>query len=341
MAESSVSPPPLVTTIYCLKDPTGAIRYVGKTSRPLSQRLASHCEHGKRKSKRTRRVCCWISSLLQKGERPTIEALEITTEKDWPERERYWIAEMRRRGYDLTNHSEGGRGGRAGVHLAFSDEHRAKIAAAAQGRKLDPATVEKSVESRKRAREAKIARGEAIPWEVEIPCGWCGKTISRPRKNLKTSKTGHLFCSHSCSAYWRAAHEQRPPFTPEQRRKISERLRGQTRSEETRRKMSEAQKGKRKPYSPEMLAKRRTPEARAARSKAVKAAKDRKRDPSALPAWITVPCAHCGATVTRRTCYIRRKGVPPRSPSGERILPDYLFCSRRCARCWQLANKAQ
>ncbi len=95
-----------VWSIYILKDPrTHEVRYVGMTH-GVRRRFAEHLYS----TKRTRtRVASWIQSLLKIGLKPVLEEIE-TGRGEWAERERFWIAEYRRHGSRLTNHTDGGEG---------------------------------------------------------------------------------------------------------------------------------------------------------------------------------------------------------------------------------------
>lgn len=91
--------------IYTLHDPqTMAVRYVGKTSKTLEDRLAGHLKD-KCKCHRTN----WIKSLTEK---PIIRLVETVDESEWRERETFWIKHFRDSlGCDLVNGNDGGVGG--------------------------------------------------------------------------------------------------------------------------------------------------------------------------------------------------------------------------------------
>lgn len=114
--------PMKATKIYVLRDPrTNEIRYVGKTVKPLNDRLASHINDSKTKKSHRGR---WIASLLKIGLSPIIEMIE-TCGDNWAERERFWIAHYRAATEKLTNECDGGEGAAGAIRSA---EDRAKMA---------------------------------------------------------------------------------------------------------------------------------------------------------------------------------------------------------------------
>jgi hypothetical protein len=117
--------------IYTLSDETGNVRYVGKTKQYLKQRLYSHIQecYSDRKSHKI----SWIKSLLVKGQRPIISAIDEVFDEDWQFWEKYWIEQLRCWGYNLTNLTEGGQGGNGYKH---TDESRIKMSISKKGRKL-------------------------------------------------------------------------------------------------------------------------------------------------------------------------------------------------------------
>ncbi len=97
------------TYIYVLKCPEGNIRYVGKTNSP-KKRLSSHISEAK-KGKGRRHVLNWIHSLLSKSLIPSMEIIEVCTEENWQEREKYWVEYYRSIIPNLCNNADGGLGG--------------------------------------------------------------------------------------------------------------------------------------------------------------------------------------------------------------------------------------
>lgn len=95
--------------IYCLKDPSGEIKYIGKTIN-LERRLSAHISEAK-SSKTNRYVLNWIKKLLSLNQKPTIHLLEIVNESNWQEKEKYWILYYRNIKSNICNNCDGGLGG--------------------------------------------------------------------------------------------------------------------------------------------------------------------------------------------------------------------------------------
>lgn len=76
-------------SIYGLEDPrTNLIRYVGK-ARKVERRYYEHCHVGSP----NRKMRNWIEDLSRLGLVPTLRVLEVTTDEQSRERERFWIAQ--------------------------------------------------------------------------------------------------------------------------------------------------------------------------------------------------------------------------------------------------------
>jgi hypothetical protein len=94
--------------IYVLRCPdTGEVRYVGKTVCDLEKRFSGHLNDNRKTHRKS-----WIDGLRAKGKIPTIEPIEefVDGERDWQDRERYWILFFRQKGARLLNHTDGGEG---------------------------------------------------------------------------------------------------------------------------------------------------------------------------------------------------------------------------------------
>jgi len=127
-----------VTYIYGLRDPrNGEFRYIGKSIDPKirSRQYCSPAECRHHKS----HCSSWCLALLAQGLRPVLVVLEVCPPgSPWWLREQYWIAEGRRLGWRLTNHSLGGEAG--GLGAKRSVEFRQKVSAAMAGRPKSRAT---------------------------------------------------------------------------------------------------------------------------------------------------------------------------------------------------------
>lgn len=94
----------VTTYIYGLIDPeTGEMRYVGKSDNP-KVRYQYHLADKNTNPHKT----AWISGLSKRGLKPKLVIVEETNQKQWEERERYWIKHYRDAGAPLVNILEGG-----------------------------------------------------------------------------------------------------------------------------------------------------------------------------------------------------------------------------------------
>lgn len=172
----------MTISIYALFDPRepGVVRYVGKTIRPLNERLWRHLGDLRHNADRSHKRN-WLIGLDREGVRPGIRLLEIVADgADWQERERFWIAAL---SWRLTNGNSGGLGG----HI-WTQEARQKLREANLGKKASPETIEKlrrshlgirpSEESRRKQSEARRGR--------KMPTGF-GAKISAALKGRKMS----------------------------------------------------------------------------------------------------------------------------------------------------------
>lgn len=205
--------------IYGLVDPrTKLVRYVGQSSSGL-RRPRHHANPSQLKSKRTHRSS-WIKSLQAIGLRYEIAVLEVfASEAPLNDAEQWWIAYGRACGWDLTNHTDGGDGTRG---LVFSVTHRQRLSDAHRGRTLSAdhrARISIGITGRpasQRVRESLAQRNRTRVWTSEM------------RKRVSESSKGRR-------------------WTDEQRTRLLSQRRGRKlgpRSDETRKKLSAAMKGR-------------------------------------------------------------------------------------------------
>lgn len=96
--------------IYALCEPSGTVRYVGKTVRTARCRRGEHIREAVQR-KRQSPVHGWIRRLVEVGGGPVVWVLE----EDIPvvmlnKREVAWIAALKGAGLDLLNYTGGGNG---------------------------------------------------------------------------------------------------------------------------------------------------------------------------------------------------------------------------------------
>lgn len=90
--------------IYVLIDPRdGAIRYVGRTVRPLAVRRRGHVVEARSPAIAPSAKAEWVRELLDGGVLPEIAVVEETTEGEAPDAERRWIARYEAAGTALLN----------------------------------------------------------------------------------------------------------------------------------------------------------------------------------------------------------------------------------------------
>lgn len=111
--------------IYTLDDPiTGYIKYVGKTTSPLTTRLSAHIYEALKRNTKSYR-CSWIKHLNSKNLKPTINLLdEIQYTSDWEWLEQYWISQIKTWGFKITNLTDGGDGNKGQIFSKETIEKR-------------------------------------------------------------------------------------------------------------------------------------------------------------------------------------------------------------------------
>ena len=150
--------------IYALCDEDGAVRYVGKTRMSLRKRIAAHLSAARRGVKK--HVNAWLLSLLKIECVPVVRLLEVADDRNWQERERYWIMVFRQSGAKLCNLTDGG-DGLTGLRL--TDQHRKRIALS-------------------------LRKGKQFSCEV------CGSAFWRKPSAIKNGD--NKFCSRQCYFVW-------------------------------------------------------------------------------------------------------------------------------------------
>ena len=226
------------TKIYFLRDETGFVRYVGKTSKTLNRRLQGHLDEARR-GKRSHR-CNGIRCLLHQGFTLTIDLI-TEVEGNGEGAERAYIKWLRNEGVNLWNETDGGEGKPGCVtspetRKKIGDKHRGiprplavriKISESQKGRLI-------TEETKKRMREG----------HKGLPSNFKGKHHS---KEAKKKLSEHNIGKHHTEETKRKiaiAGKGRIPWNKNGRcsaktkLKISKGLTGIRRSEETKQKIS-------------------------------------------------------------------------------------------------------
>ena len=216
--------------IYVLIDPRNdEIRYVGYTYN-LKNRLWNHI--GESRKQRNIYKSRWINSLLKLGFIPEIKSIDTATDADVIEKEKFWIAEMKRQGCRLTNLSEGGRGClgyrqtpeaiektiAALKGVAKSPEHRKKLSDVHRGmkasedarRKMSQAHIGRRQSSTaiEKTRQAHIGTKRALEAILKQRAKWATKTSKFPRgvrpelERINTKNKWSARASFGCKRFY-------------------------------------------------------------------------------------------------------------------------------------------
>lgn len=184
------------SSIYGLYDPRiSSIRYIGKTTTPLKQRLSAHISEGVRLNEGRRNgtaVYRWIAKLLSEGVRPEIKLLEACDEEIEDCLEIEWIANMRLcGGPQMLNGTDGGTGGRR------SEETKAKMSAAQKELWKDPEIRAARIKSKPhppRSDEFREHRSESQKQKWQDPEYHASQTKALKTRPLKTHcKNNHEY----------------------------------------------------------------------------------------------------------------------------------------------------
>jgi hypothetical protein len=233
-------------SIYGLYEPgSNVCRYVGKTCKDPSKRLAEHIADSANKMATSPRFN-WIRKLAKSGARPEVRLIESVGEGEWQEREKFWIHEMRKVGHPLLNCMHGGEGPNG---YKFSDEVIQKMRAAAAIRSSDPEYRKRLGEAvrnayrdpatRKRLSEALVKSHARPEVKARVSAG-LKASLARPEARARMSATHK---GKPKSAETRAkigAAKIGVPRSIESRLKQAATMRGGTRSDLTKQRMREA-----------------------------------------------------------------------------------------------------
>ncbi len=168
----------MVTTIYALTDPDGAVRYVGKTTKTVEKRMIGHRQDIKYSDCHRAN---WLKSLERKGIQPGIVILEIVSGSKANESEIEWIAYFRvLMGDDLTNATEGGDGGRRSPET--NKKHRETLREKFKTQPGPHTGKRHSIEAKRKmsvAGKKRWARGDGMSSEHQAKAGRASQSSQR------------------------------------------------------------------------------------------------------------------------------------------------------------------
>lgn len=177
------------TSIYCLRDDNRALRYVGKTTKPLQIRLKGHLKEARHGSKNHR--CDWIRSMMRRGATPLIDLI-TEVEGNGCGAEIAYIKFFKKKGIDLVNGTDGGDGGighrhsietrqqiaLAGTGRKHTEEAKARMRIACIGRKVSDKTRKILSDSHKGIYPSEATRKKLSISHKGLPGPWKGKRLS-------------------------------------------------------------------------------------------------------------------------------------------------------------------
>lgn len=180
------------TIIYGLVDPSGELRYIGRTGRTVAQRLREHIKEslGTARTHKTR----WLRDLIERGMLPsTVILLEVDGNGAAEEIEQLRL--YKAAGYSLVNATEGGDG-----HMIVTPELRAKLSAANKGRRPTKRNIEAVI-------RANTGRIPSAATRHRLSISHAGHTVSQAtRDKIGAGNRGRKpsASNQSALAAWRA-----------------------------------------------------------------------------------------------------------------------------------------
>ena len=178
------------TYIYTLTDPrNNQVRYVGKSNNP-TKRLYCHIGRTEKNHK-----YCWLKSLANEGHQPLLDIIDEVPIDEWVFWERYWIAQFRAWGFNLTNLTDGGEGFASGnlnpAHLSHVKELKSKTH---KGKTISQAmrdSISEKLTGRKNPEHSKRMTGRTITKEQRntASVSMRGKNSSLKEEQVKGIKT--------------------------------------------------------------------------------------------------------------------------------------------------------
>jgi hypothetical protein len=220
----------MTTKLYVLCEPSGEIRYIGKTAYRLEKRLYWHLREAKSHRDNSYR-CNWIRSVLAKGCLPNA-CLIGEVEGDGCKEEIAWIAYGKQEGWRLVNRAIGGDGS---VGYRFTEEQRKRLSKAITGHKHSEETKRKMSASQMGHPSRTLGKTWRLSSEIILK-------FSKAQKGRVITPEHRKHISEACKG--RKVWNKGLKHSDESIRKMAESHKKENLSAETLKKMSEAHRGR-------------------------------------------------------------------------------------------------
>jgi group I intron endonuclease len=161
------------------------IRYVGKTKKDIKERLRQHIYLSKKNIKRP--LYLWIKKMLKENKIPEIKVIEVTNDKEWVEKEIYWIKNYKETN-KLLNLTDGGE---SNLNYVPSEETRKKISKSNKGKHNYWKAKKLSDEHKEKIGKSGKGKKRTQETKKNISNSLIGKKLSKEHK-LKLSQNSYL-----------------------------------------------------------------------------------------------------------------------------------------------------
>lgn len=222
------------TFIYGLIDPrTNQLRYIGKAN-DIQKRLYAHYKDATCKNTYKSQ---WLKGLFKENKKPKVIIIEEVPKKCWQKYEKYWIEYYKNKGCKLTNGTNGG----DGVIMIGVDNPMFGVT----GEKHHWWGKKHSEESKRKVSETRIAKGIKLPDHIvkQTADKLRGRKHTEEHKfKISQGNKGHIVTQETRDKISKSHIGLARDEASKEKQRIK--MTGRKASEETRTKMSIAQKNR-------------------------------------------------------------------------------------------------